>query len=626
MEKISEYFSYNALSFKTTRNARRYTSLMIPFGVIVGQISKLNELGGNIPMELITQTLNAMRAIGSYFIENPIENKHVRQARKYKRMLRPFSTTVSRLNKLKDMGSVPMQLILQTLNAMNVIAEYYKNNPIERKVIKEARRYKRMLRPFGSTVGYLSKLKELGSIPMQLVFQTLNTISEIANYYKNNEVDGDAIDNAEDIMDMLKPFGNTVGYLTNLKKLGTIPMHLVLQTLNAISTIVDYYQNQDMGGFFDRWAKEASAETIATIVSSFGVAAESLKIVSELKRPPKDLVESTISAISSITWFYMTTYVSGSNLDEKSRYIEMAVDRFSTMSKNNQDKFNGMSKVDHKAVQSVANACRTIINFYTFTPIFVREKKIAKMNDIIERFADTAKYLKDRVRDFSLQDVIKVGFALKSMKKILKFLKKDSLGHIAVKKAQRNLSLLSRMADVMLNISKVDPSSVSSIGDSLTTALQGVHAVDISQVNAVTNMFNAFRDINKSENIISKFADSVKEFTESCKELMNAMEHNTDAINGLDMDDNGGGSFFDRLKNKVGDFIGLSSSDSSGGDSSNGGAIEEAGIKMKVANVEELAASIAKKINGTLSLDVPDTQVQLTINGTGGNEWVISKY
>jgi hypothetical protein len=42
--------------------------------------------------------------------------------------------------------------------------------------------------------------------------------------------------------------------------------------------------------------------------------------------------------------------------------------------------------------------------------------------------------------------------------------------------------------------------------------------------------------------------------------------------------------------------------------------------------VDELAKTIADKINGALSVDVADTQIQLLINGTGGNEWTITKY
>ena len=39
-----------------------------------------------------------------------------------------------------------------------------------------------------------------------------------------------------------------------------------------------------------------------------------------------------------------------------------------------------------------------------------------------------------------------------------------------------------------------------------------------------------------------------------------------------------------------------------------------------------LNKDIADKINGALSVDVADTQIQLLINGTGGNEWTITKY
>ena len=42
--------------------------------------------------------------------------------------------------------------------------------------------------------------------------------------------------------------------------------------------------------------------------------------------------------------------------------------------------------------------------------------------------------------------------------------------------------------------------------------------------------------------------------------------------------------------------------------------------------IVENAELIADKINGALSVDVADTQIQLLINGTGGNEWTITKY
>ena len=102
----------------------------------------------------------------------------------------------------------------------------------------------------------------------------------------------------------------------------------------------------------------------------------------------------------------------------------------------------------------------------------------------------------------------------------------------------------------LLNISKINPLDVSVIGNSLTSALNGVHSVDISQVKAVTDMFNAFKGINKSENIINKFAESVKEFTEACKDLTEAMNNNIDTINS-DSSFDEDGSIFDKLKNKV---------------------------------------------------------------------------
>jgi hypothetical protein len=156
---------------------------------------------------------------------------------------------------------------------------------------------------------------------------------------------------------------------------------------------------------------------------------------------------------------------------------------------------------------------------------------------------------------------------------------------------------------------------MSSIGDALTHALSGVNTVDMDQVVAVTNMFNAFNGINKSENIINKFTESVKEFTETCEKLMDAMGSNTDAINRTS-NSRSSGTFFGGIKNKIYDLFDFNGSNS-GGDTNQGG--------IHITNVDEIAETIAQKINGALSVDVSDTQVNLLINGEGGNEWTIRK-
>ena len=125
-------------------------------------------------------------------------------------------------------------------------------------------------------------------------------------------------------------------------------------------------------------------------------------------------------------------------------------------------------------------------------------------------------------------------------------------------------------------------------------------------------MFNAFNEINKSENIINKFTESVKEFTETCKNLMDAMNYNTDAINNMDGNNVGSQSTNTTIDNNIIESGYESNNQQSGG--------------VRIANVEELAKTIAEKINGSLSVDIPDAQVQLLINGTGGNEWTISRY
>ena len=564
MKSIGKFFKENALSFKATRSARRYKRIMRPFGKAVQHLVKLNKMGGKIPIGLIYQTLAAMKAIGNYFIDNPIKRKEIRQARKYKRMMRPFGKTVAHLSTLKKMGSIPMKLVYQTLDVMSTIANYYKNNPIKRKAIRNARKYKRLMRPFGKTVGYLATLKKMGSIPMKLVYQALD----------------------------------------------------------VISTVVGFYRNQNMGGWKKRWKMKQSARMITSIVSSFGVAVNSMKTLSDLRRFPSESIWSAISSIRDITWFYANTHVVGGDIEGKSRYFEFAVDKFTNMAKNIQDKFGGMKEVDNKSVRSVIRACRSILNFYTFTYFFAKPVKIGMMNATIKLFVKNVKYLKDSLKNgFGLKDYISVCLAVKSMKRILKFYKRDSLNIIQARRARRSLSLITGMATALSTISKINPSDISVVGDSLTNALNGVQTIDISQVQAVTDMFNAFKGINESENIINKFAESVKEFTASCKELTEAMNNNINAINNSDTSDDTEGSIFDRIKNKVSNFIGIGSDSNNTSDNT-----QNSGGGIRIINVDEIANTIAAKINGAISVDIPDTQVQLTINGSGGNEWIISKY
>jgi hypothetical protein len=452
------------------------------------------------------------------------------------------------------MGTIPMKLVEQTLSTMSSIVNYYKENPIERKVIKQAKKYKMMMRPFGKTIGFLSKLKELGTIPIKLVEQTLSTMSSIANYYKENPIERKVIEQARRYKRMLRPFGNAITHLAKLKELGTIPTKLVMQAMEAMSTI---------------------------------------------------------------SIFYDTVNISR-DIEIKSKYTELIVDKFTSMTKEIQDKFTGIKSINHNAVESIARACRSIIFFYMTTASFKKDETVTEINDTIKLFADNIQDLGTKIKGYTTGHHVSVIIAIESMKKILKALKKNSLNDKQIIKAKENISLLTGMASALFDVSKINPLYISSIGDSLTSALNGVNAVDITQVNAVTDMFNAFNGINKSENIINKFAESVNNFTQASKELMVAMDDNTNTINNADTSNDENGYAFNALRSKVNNFI------ETGSNSNNIQQNNTNGIR--IMNVDEIAKTIAEKINGVLSVDVPDTQVQLLINGTGGNEWTITRY
>ena len=793
MKAIADYYINNPIERKVIKQARRYKRMMRPFGYMIGHLSKLKKFG-SVPMKLVYGTLQAMKAIADYYINNPIERKVIKQARRYKRMMRPFGYMIGHLSKLKKFGSVPMKLVYGTLQAMKAIADYYINNPIERKVIKQARRYKRMMRPFGYMIGHLSKLKKFGSVPMKLVYGTLQAMKAIADYYINNPIERKVIKQSRRYKRLLRPFGYAVEHLSKLKKMGHIPMKLVYQALNAISAVASFYKNQKMG-FFEGVGIRASASMITGIVSSFGKAVESFKTLKDMYTIPTKAIDGILSSIWNIVWFYrFITF--GDDLDTKTELTKTTVEKFTTMAKEIQDKFNGMKVIDHKAVASIVRACHDIIDFYTYTKFSIRRRKIKNMNyavkqfvkaaeilkkvssleftkkdslninritesmkriirfytganllkllllnktssnindaikrfadasnylkeniqgfeeknidnigiiakmmkriirfytganllkllllnktssninDAIKRFADTSNYLKESLQEFTINDYISVKLLTKSMKRIIRFyagnnllkivilsktvpninrvikcfaniskylkenteeftsanyksvklitksmryilnfLKKDSLNFIQRRKAEKNMSLISRMALAMSRIAKFDSSNISSIGSSLSDALNGVNSVDLGQVEAVTNMFNAFNGINKSESIINKFTESVKEFTETCKNLMDAMSQNTDAIN--NMDANGS---VETQTSEMGTTTVIENGSTNVAGQSGG---------IRIANVEEIAKTIAEKINGALSIDMPDTQVQLLINGSGGNEWTITRY
>ena len=234
-------------------------------------------------------------------------------------------------------------------------------------------------------------------------------------------------------------------------------------------------------------------------------------------------------------------------------------------------------------------------------------KSLKAITNSINPFINTLKNIKDNIK------IDNIDSSIKSMSSIINFLKYDTLNVFQRIKARKNIALLKDMSYVMDNMSKTNSNNILSIGNAISTTLGGVNSIDISQVAAVTNMFNAFNGINKSENLINKFTESVNKFTEACNNLMDAMGLNTDAINNINGTDsenttssNTGGVYNNAKK------ITIDSGVNQGG--------------IRITNVDEIAKNIAEKINGVLSVDIPDTQVQLLINGSGGNEWTISRY
>ena len=529
-------------------------------------------------------------------------------------MVPPLFMFVKSLDILSKMKTIPTKQLRESLSAMKYVGNFFKKNKLSFKAVLNAWKYSAVMSPFGSAVGKFERLKEMGVIPMKLVYGALNAISAIGNYYSKNPIPWKAIKASYRYKWILRPFGSAIGYLGKLKEMGTIPMKLVYGALNAISAISDFYQGQDLG-FWDGISAMISANMITGIVKSFGKAVGAFKDLKELRNVPTDAINSILNSISNIVWYYRTVKF-GKHTEAKSIITEYVVNKFTAMAINIQDKLGNIKAVDLDAVKSIVFSCRYIIDYYRYTKFFVTKKKVMRMNKAVMMFTDCVQYLKDIT--FSKNNYNSIKLAVKSMRKIMRFLKYGTLNPIQRIRARKNLRMLNDVASAMTTLSNINTSNISSIGGAISDALSGVNSVDMNQVKAVTNMFNAFSKISKSENVINKFTESVKEFTETCKDLMDAMGNNTNAINNMGTSGSKkSGSIFDNIKERVSNFIGGDSNDNNTTIQTN---------SVRIANVDELAKTIADKINGALSVDVADTQIQLLINGTGGNEWTITKY
>ena len=461
--------------------------------------------------------------------------------------LNPFINILKTINGFKE---PPTNIINKLLKGLSTTKDFFTENWLEIKVVENAERYQDLMKPFFNSAMQLSMLKAFGDIPINTIFSALASMLVISNHYTKYPIDDDTIDQAENYEDMLKPFGTTMEYLAKLKEMGDVPLDLVNGTLNAMNTIAIYY------------------------------------------------------AISPIN----------DDIIDKAEQQEEMMEIFSNTLKYF-PKIKEIGEIPINNVLSVIRACIYITTYYRKTKFWVPLKKVFDMNTAVISFLSTINSLKNTTNDFTNANYQNSQLIIQSMYDIITFLNLYSMGKYQRFRAYSTLNVLDRMSYTMLFISKLDASNISSVGNALTNTLNGVNAVDIDRVNAVTNMFNAFSKINKTESIIDKFTESVEKFTTACENLMTAMGNNTDAINNMDSFGFGINSPF--INNNENHFeMGLNDNNPT----------QQKPNGIRIINVDEIARTIAEKINGAISVDVPDTQVQLLINGSGGNEWTITRY
>jgi hypothetical protein len=165
--------------------SRAVRAMAKPLLIFVSALKKISDMG-TIPVSKIDDVLSAMTKIKDYFKnkKNRLDSEVHESVMAYAIMMRPLMGIAHMLVKFNEMGNVPVHMVQDVLDAMGMIARHFKNNPIENKEIKQSRKYKRMMRPFSKTVGHLVKLNKMGAVPLNLVYQTLDAMRIIANYYK----------------------------------------------------------------------------------------------------------------------------------------------------------------------------------------------------------------------------------------------------------------------------------------------------------------------------------------------------------------------------------------------------------------------------------------------------------
>ena len=390
--------------------------------------------------------------------------------------------------------------------------------------------------------------------------------------------------------------------LKKIKDLGGIPTKIVYQTLNTLGAIGKFFMKNILK---ERAVK--NAKRYKDVLRPFGKTIKHLSKLKEMGVIPMKLVHQALNAMSFIANYYIDNPIRKRAIKQAKRYKKILRPFGKTIK--HLSKLKEMGSIPIKLVHQALNAMGFIANYYIDNPIRKRAIKQAKRyKKILRPFGKTIKYLSE-LKEINSNQILS---SVKSMSVFFRFLKYNSLNRKQRKKAIKSIVLLKDMVSIISTISNINSSNILSVGDAMSNTVNGVNTVDISKVEAVTNMFNAFNGINKSESMISKFTESVKEFTESCKNLMNAMSDNTNAINNID-----GIGVNGTVTNEINKTNIVEKS-------SNGDDVQTSGIR--ITNVDEIAKTIAEKINGALSIDVPDAQIQLLINGTGGNEWTITRY
>jgi gas vesicle protein len=637
-DKAGEGISQYSIGWKKRVRARREADTIGTIASTVFSLSTGLKRFNDVSDDSITKAMDAVGKIATYFFStnSPLHTLNTgwlkrRKADKTSDTIGNISDCVWKLaNGMKYFNEVGPDSIEKAKSSIDAVAEYF-FSPNSTLNSLATRFFRRNAKKNAGAIGNISESLQKLSKAMTDFNQTapdttdrmMESVKKVMDYFYKGGAGITGEGKPKKIVKMLKRLGN--GLKGFNKSIGGVDMKKVSDAAAVSNTITDTLKKWDAGyltnatqlgqsmgvlsNVFKGMDKKAvssvgSFKGLLEVVSSngFGHSAKTVDGLSTLLKTAGEVDSTKASGISDMVKSFGRLKNVGkvfADFGKYAKYFGNSGDLKKTI-----DAANMVSKSvfsdDKVATTTAANATsigKSLKEFGKGLGYFMRKAMVSNpkkatecvnvartvVTDMLAKWDDTYKTNADNISY--------------SMGKLVGAFNTTGTDYIRSVNAMRRL--FGQMSGKSFGAAKSTISSTSRLIGRLNT-------VDVEKALALTEMFRSFASIGKSGNLFGGFDRRVRQFTEACINLVNAINGNTDAINGRDDEIT--------VRNEYG-----------GGDGtvSRNTAEPPAPRQMVISNVEDLAAAIADHMN-TLNVDC-DANINLQINNESGNEWRISR-